>query len=154
MEKMGILRTAVGIENISQSGPVHQLPETMVDTGSEFTWVPREVLESLGVRVQRRQKFVLADGSTVEREMGYAIVHAAGLATADDVVFAEPGDATLLGVRSIEGLNLRVDVVRKQLVDAGPVIAASTRQSRIDREASSIFNTEAGSRKLTTLGAC
>jgi len=124
MEKMGILRTTVGIEHVSQSGPIHQLPDTMVDTGSEFTWIPREVLESLGVKVQRRQKFVLADGSRIEREMGYAIVHAGGTATADDVVFAEPGDMNLLGVRSIEGLNLRVDVVRKELVDAGPVTAA------------------------------
>jgi hypothetical protein len=56
--------------------------------------------------------------------MGYAIVHAAGVATADDVVFAEDSDFVLLGVRSLEGLNLRVDVARKQLVDAGPVLAA------------------------------
>jgi len=28
-------------------------------------------------------------------------------------------------VRSLEGLNLRVDPVRKQLVPAGPVIAAN-----------------------------
>jgi predicted aspartyl protease len=131
MEKMGILRTTVGIENIAQSGPIHRLTETMVDTGSEFTWIPRVVLESLDVRVQRRQKFVLADGSRIEREIGYAIVHAGAAATADDVVFAEPGDMVLLGVRSIEGLNLRIDVVRKELVDAGPVIAASSRRHRI-----------------------
>jgi len=96
----------------------------MVDTGSEFTWIPRTVLESLRVKVQRKQRFVLADGRSVEREMGYAIVHAAGFDTADDVVLAEADDLTLLGVRSIEGMNLRIDVVRKQLVDAGPVIAA------------------------------
>jgi hypothetical protein len=29
-------------------------------------------------------------------------------------------------VRSLEGLNLRVDVVSKQLVDAGPVLAATS----------------------------
>jgi hypothetical protein len=28
-------------------------------------------------------------------------------------------------VRSLEGLNLRVDPVRKQLVDAGPVLAVA-----------------------------
>ena len=31
---------------------------------------------------------------------------------------------TLLGARSLEGLNLRVDPRTKQLVDAGPIIAA------------------------------
>ena len=49
----------------------------------------------------------------------------AGLAP-DLVEFAEPGDLILLGTRSLEGLNLKVDPVRKTLVPAGPVIAAST----------------------------
>ena len=124
MADMGTLRTTVGIENVSQTGERHELRDVMVDTGSEFTWVPRNVLESLNITVQRRQRFVVADGRRVERDIGYAIVHAAGSATADDVVFAESEDLVLLGVRSLEGLNLRVDVVRKQLVDAGPVIAA------------------------------
>ena len=121
---MGTLRTTVGIENVSQRGEIRELRDVMVDTGSEFTWVPRHVLESLNIIVQRRQRFVVADGRQVERDIGYAIVHAAGSATADDVVFAEPDDLVLLGVRSLEGLNLRIDVVRKQLVDAGPIIAA------------------------------
>ena len=48
-----------------------------------------------------------------ERDIGFAIVHAGGAATADDVVFAEESDFVLLGARSLDGLNLRVDVVRK-----------------------------------------
>jgi hypothetical protein len=44
--------------------------------------------------------------------------------TGDDVVFAEPGDMVLLGARTMEGLNLRVDPVRHRLIDAGPVDAA------------------------------
>lgn len=42
-----------------------------------------------------------------------------------DPVFAEEGDLVLLGVRALEGLNLRVDVVTRQLVSAGPVPAAA-----------------------------
>lgn len=42
----------------------------------------------------------------------------------DEVVFAQPGDMILLGARSLEGLNLRVDSRAKQLVDAGPIVAA------------------------------
>jgi len=41
----------------------------------------------------------------------------------DYVVFAEPGDKILLGARSLEGLNLRVDAQRKQLIPAGPMLA-------------------------------
>ena len=126
MADMGTVRTTVGVENVSQLGGIREFPETLVDTGSEFTWIPRAVLESLDIKVQRRQGFIVADGRHLERDIGYAIVHAAGFATADDVVFAEADDLVLLGVRSIEGLNLRVDVVRKQLVEAGPVIAAGS----------------------------
>jgi len=126
MTEMGTLRTTVGVENVSQTSGVRELPETLVDTGSEFTWIPRGVLESLGIKVQRRQGFMVADGRRVERDMGYAIIHAAGASTADDVVFGEEDDFALLGVRSLEGLNLRLDVVNKQLIDAGPMLAAVT----------------------------
>jgi predicted aspartyl protease len=129
MGEVGIFRTTIGIEHVSQPGQIHQITDTLVDTGSEFTWIPRAVLESLGIRPARRQGFVVADGRRVERDMGYAIVHAGGTATADDVVFAEAGDFALLGVRSLEGLNLRVDVPRKQLVDAGPVLAVALTHS-------------------------
>ena len=37
----------------------------------------------------------------------------------------EPGDLALLGARTLEGLNLRVDTARKKLVAAGPVPAAA-----------------------------
>lgn len=41
----------------------------------------------------------------------------------DYVVFAEDGDMILLGARTLEGLNVRVDAQRKQLVPAGPILA-------------------------------
>ena len=126
MADVGIFRTTIGIESVSQRGQIQELADTLVDTGSAFTWIPRPVLESLGIRPERCQGFVVADGRRLERDIGYAIVHAGGTATADDVVFAEEGDFVLLGVRSLDGLNLRVDVVRKRLVDAGPVLAANT----------------------------
>jgi predicted aspartyl protease len=97
----------------------------MVDTGSEYTWLPRQLLELLGVSVERRVQFATADGRMVERELGYAIVHAGGVAGADQVVFANPGDMILLGAHSIEGMNLRVDLSTKTLVPAGPVPAAA-----------------------------
>jgi predicted aspartyl protease len=129
MAEVGIFRTTIGIESAVHRGRVDEIPDTLVDTGSEFTWIPRSVLEALGIRPERRQGFRLADGRTVEREMGYAIVHAAGVATADDVVFADQGDFVLLGVRSLEGMNLRVDVARKQLVDSGPALAVALTHS-------------------------
>jgi predicted aspartyl protease len=127
---MGTFRTSISIENPARRGELHELPDALVDTGSEFTWVPREALEAIGIARERVQRFLLADGTTVERAIGFAIVHAAGLSTADDVVFAEPGDMLLLGARSLEGLNLRVDARAKRLVPAGPIVTAVAASDR------------------------
>ena len=61
----------------------------------------------------------------LERWTGIVVVNLAGNRTGDDVVFGEPGDLVLLGCRTLEGLNLRVEPVTKRLVDAGPAPAAA-----------------------------
>ena len=53
MERMGLFRTIIEIESWDQRGRRRAVPDTLVDTGSEYTWVPREVLESLGIRRTR-----------------------------------------------------------------------------------------------------
>ncbi len=122
---MGLLRTTIEVRNWERQGPWRALPETPVDTGSEYTWIPRHVLEELGITRQRQQGFIVADGRPLERDIGYALLRAAGTEAPDLVVFAEPDDLCLLGAHSLEGLNLKIDPVRKQLVPAGPVIAAA-----------------------------
>jgi len=122
---MGLFRTAIQVRNWeAQESPWQTLRDVLVDTGSEYTWISRPILEELGVRPQRRQGFIVADGRRIDRDIGYALVRAAGSEAPDLVVFAETGDMTLLGAHSLEGLNLKIDPVRKELVPAGPVIAA------------------------------
>ena len=124
MDEMGVFRTTIEVQNWELRGPRRALPDTLVDTGSEYTWIPRHVLEELEIAAQRTQAFEVADGRRIERQIGYALVRAGGTEAPDLVVFAEPGDMTLLGAHSLEGLNLKIDPVRKQLVPAGPVITA------------------------------
>jgi predicted aspartyl protease len=123
MTDMGTFRTTIQIENVAERGRVATLDNVLVDTGSEYTFIPRLLLESLNVQVERTQLFRVADGRSIERELGFAVVHAAGVFAPDFVVFAETTDMVLLGARSLEGLNLRVDPVSKRLMDAGPVVA-------------------------------
>jgi predicted aspartyl protease len=113
------------IESTEHRGEVRTVESALVDTESEYTWVPREVLAELGIRPEHTQRFIVADGRQLERPVGIAIVHAAGAKAPDFVVFAEPGDMILLGARSLEGLNVRVDAQRKQFVPAGPILAGA-----------------------------
>ena len=124
-KNMGTFRIGIELENPVIPGRRHTLPSVLVDTGAELSWVPADVLESLGIQRYSKLRFRQADGSILERWTGAAFIHVAGKRASDDVVFGEPGDLMLLGARSLEGLNLRVDAVNKILVDAGPVPAAS-----------------------------
>ena len=118
-DDMGIVRTRVGVESHAARGTVRFVDNVMVDAGSEMTWLPAPLLKSMGIGPERTRSFRLADGSVVTRDIGYAIVHAGGQTVSDDVVFALPGDLALLGVRSIEGLNFKVDLANKEFVAAG-----------------------------------
>jgi predicted aspartyl protease len=124
-DDMGILRTDVELESPLREGDRRLLREVLVDTGAELSWAPAAVLESLGITRRKTIRFQQADGTILERWVGFAIVHAGGTFTTDEVVFGEPGDLVLLGARSLEGLNLKVDLVGKRLVSAGPMLAAA-----------------------------
>jgi len=125
MSEMGTFRINIRIESHTRPGALKEIANVLVDTGSEATWVPRTVLESLGIQPKKAVRFRVADGRTIERQAGYAIIHVDGAQTSDDVVFAEQGDLVLLGARTLEGLNMKIDPVRHILIDAGPVDAAA-----------------------------
>ncbi len=123
---MGTFRTDVEVENPRQPGERRLLTHAPVDTGAELSWIPRGLLESLGIERRKMWYFRQADGTVLERWTGAVHLYVAGTWTVDEVVFGEPGDLVLLGARSLEGLNLRVEPVSKRLVDAGPAPAAAS----------------------------
>ena len=125
MDDMGIFRTSISIASHANPARRRELRDVMVDTGSEFNWVPRAVLEELGVAPEGTELFETADGRILEREIGFAILYAGGRKTGTTVVFAETGDKVLLGAIGLEGLNVRIDLTRKELVPAGPLPVAS-----------------------------
>ena len=125
IDDTGIFRTTIELSHLTDRQRRRTLNEVMVDTGSEYNWVPREILTSLGVEEERIDRFETADGRVLTRPVGYAMLYAAGRSGPTIVVFAEPGDMVLLGAFGLEGLNLRVDLGRKALVPAGPVPAAA-----------------------------
>jgi predicted aspartyl protease len=123
-DEMGNFRVDVELENPARPGQRRTVKAVLVDTGAALTWVPADVLESLDVERNNKWLFRQADGTILERWTGTILVYVAGKRAADEVVFGQPGDLVLLGSRTLEGLNLRVEPVTKQLVDAGPAPAA------------------------------
>ena len=97
--------------------------EALVDTGSELTWLPADALAQIGVTPRRKRTFPTATKQMVSRDVGYAILAAEGYETTDEVVFAEPGDMILLGVRTIEGFGVAVDNVGHRFVAQTTIVA-------------------------------
>jgi predicted aspartyl protease len=122
--EMGTFRTDVEIANPVQPVKRELIRTVLLDTGAELSWFPATILQTLGITRLKEWHFRQADGTILSRWTGGALVHAGSKTTFDEVVFGEPGDLVLLGARSLEGLNLRVDPVSRQLVDAGPAPAA------------------------------
>jgi len=122
---MGTFRTDVEIENPANPGTRRTISNALVETGAQLSWFPRSVLEELGVERLKVWHFKQADGTVLARWTGAVSVSAGGIWTVDEVVFGEPDDLVLLGARSLEGLNLRIDPATKRLVDAGPAPAAA-----------------------------
>ena len=122
---MGTLYSRCVVQNHSDRSRTVRIPKLLVDTGSEYTWIPEGLLHRIGVAEEKKDiPFVMANGQQITRRVGFAIVRVGEFFTIDEVVFAEKGDLGLLGVRSLEGLNLVVDARQKKLVAAGPVPAA------------------------------
>ena len=127
---MGVFYVDCTVENMALRQKSVLIEELVVDTGSEFTWLPENVLRDIGVKVEKpNQHFVMANGEVITRDIGYAIVRVDGFETVDEIVFAHGGDLNLLGSRTLEGFGAIVDARNKQLVAAGPHLAASCNAS-------------------------
>lgn len=89
--------------------------ELLVDTGAVISFVPSEILAKLGVPRQSRRSFRLANGQTIERDVGVAVFGWNGYMSGAPVVFGEPGDEALLGVTALEAMGLQVDPTTQSL---------------------------------------
>ena len=114
---MGTFTVGCLIKNHVDGEKSVKIAQLMVDTGSDATWIARKLLEQIEIKAEKRRAFQMANGQQVYRDVGYAIIRVAGRETVDEVVFAEAGDYILLGARALEGLMLRVDPMKKKLIE-------------------------------------
>jgi predicted aspartyl protease len=122
---MGTFYTSCRIQNHVDRTKWVEVPKMLVDSGAELTWINSETLAKAGVaRELKSYRFQTATGQEITRTIGYAIIHVKDAETIDEVVFGEPGDLEILGARTLEGMNLRVDPLAKKLVAGGPILAA------------------------------
>ena len=73
---MGTFYTKCFIENHVDRKKSIVIPKLLVDAGSEYTWIPENILEKIGVAREKKDLiFVMANGQQITRSVGFAIVH-------------------------------------------------------------------------------
>lgn len=102
------------IEIGDPQGQRYERVEALVDTGASYTTLPASLLRSLGVQSLGQRPFELADERVVMLDIGQTWVRINGSAMIRAVVFS-PGEDSILGADTLEGLGLAVDPVRKRL---------------------------------------
>jgi predicted aspartyl protease len=121
---MSLFRVNVIARNPKQEDLATVPIEVLVDTGSELTWLPSDALTQIGITPRRKRSFRTATNQLVTRDVGYAILATDGFETTDEVVFAEPGDMILLGVRTIQGFGVAVDNIAHRFVAQTTIVAS------------------------------
>ena len=64
---MGTFRIVVELENPAHPGPRRSVSGVLVDTGSELSWFPADLLESLHIERYERWRFRQASVVVIER---------------------------------------------------------------------------------------
>jgi hypothetical protein len=118
--------TILSIDVANPAHPATREPvEFLVDSGAVYSFVPREVLARLGIAPHSRQRFRLANGSTIDRDRGDALYFYKNQQGASPVFFGEPGDAALLGAVTLESLGFVLDAIRRDLLPLPMVVGGS-----------------------------
>jgi predicted aspartyl protease len=88
------------------SAPVRLL----VDTGALFTLIPEPVWREAGLTAERIRKFVLADGTLIERKIADCRIRLPQFGEyTTPVILGESNDKALLGVITLEVFGITVD---------------------------------------------
>ena len=92
-----------------------RIVEFLVDSGAVYSVVQSVILKQVGCKPYREKSFFLADGSKVTRRIGDAFFEYKGVGGPAPVIFGEKHDRNLLGVTTLEALELVLDPFRGDL---------------------------------------
>ena len=88
----------------------------LVDSGAYYSLLPLQTWQSLGLEPYREERFVLADGTAVTRNVSYCYMRLPQADGYTPVVLGEPGDdQALLGALTLETMGLLLNPFSRTL---------------------------------------
>jgi predicted aspartyl protease len=100
---MGLVH--VDVEVSREGGPTRTV-RFLVDSGAAYSVLSRDDWQALGLVPTRRMDFVLADGTTIQRDVSHCLFTYQGVRAPSPVVLGEAQDDALLGSVTLENLGL------------------------------------------------
>jgi predicted aspartyl protease len=120
--RLGMTEVRVRVVNLADARRFADV-DLVVDSGAIYSVVPAGVLRRIGVAARETQTFGLANGETVRRAIGDVRYEIGDRSGAAPVIFGRRGDASLLGVVTLEALGLHLDPLRRRLRPLRLIIA-------------------------------
>ena len=87
----------------------------LVDTGAVDSLVPREHLESIGLKPKAQRIYELADGSELKMDITTADIEFMGDLVGGTIIFGKTGVEPILGVTALESVGIEVDPQNQRL---------------------------------------
>ncbi len=88
----------------------------LVDSGAAYSLLPIKVWQSLGLEPYREERFVLADGTAISRNVSYCYMTLPQAEGYTPIVMGEPGDdQALLGALTLENMGLLLNPFSRTL---------------------------------------
>ena len=97
------------------SGERFESIEALVDTGAAYSFMPPSLLRRLEVVPHTKRRFVMADGSLIQRDVAQTWVRLHGERGISPVVFGDENATPLLGAVTLEIFALGIDPLGERL---------------------------------------
>lgn len=119
---MGTTTVTLTLKNPSNPKKMIQ-GEFLVDSGAHYTVVPATMVKTLGLTRSFSQKFSLADGRIMTRDIGACIVRFGKIELPVTVVLGQKDDSPLLGVTTLENFGLMLDPFKREIYQSKLMLA-------------------------------
>jgi clan AA aspartic protease len=89
--------------------------EFLVDSGAMYSILPHDVWRKIGLEPKREQRFSLADGTVIRRQLSECVIRLTHGERTTQVILGDPGDQALLGVVTLEEFGLMLNPFKGEI---------------------------------------
>lgn len=116
-----IMLTHVPITIINPVNKKRLRLQFLIDSGAYYSIVPETVLGNIGVKRDSKRKFILGNGTIIERDLGGVEYEYKGKRGFAPVVFGKSDDLSLIGVTALEIMGYCLNPVDRTLEAIDPI---------------------------------